>query len=233
MNEQQFVEKCQNNGLLLTNDQLDQLEMFYNLLIETNKVMNLTAITEKEEVYEKHFYDSLLFSFKLDLLEKSLIDIGTGAGFPGLVIAICYPYCQVTLVEPLTKRCGFLKKVIENLNLQNVTLINARGEDLQQYREKFDYATARAVARLNILLEIITPLVKVNGLFIALKGSQGLQEIQEAEKALKVLKCEVIEIQNVNLITENDQRMNVFIRIKNSIDKKYPRNYAQIKKKPL
>lgn len=233
MTKEEFILNCQQNGLDLSFDQLEKLNKYYHLLSEKNKVMNLTAIIEENEVYEKHFYDSLLFSFQVNLDNTNLIDIGSGAGFPGLVIAICYPQCEVTLVEPLMKRCSFLQCVIDELKLSNVKVINARAEDLTSYREKFSFATARAVARLNILLELIMPLLKVGGTFIALKGRLGHEEIKEAENALKVLNCEVDRIQEINLLTENDTRINIFIKAKKNIEKKYPRNYSQIKKKPL
>lgn len=233
MNKETFYNKCLENGLSLSLDQMKQFDQYYHLLYETNKVMNLTAITEEEEVYEKHFYDSLLFSFCLELNNKTLVDVGSGAGFPGLVLAIGYPLCQITLVEPLTKRCTFLNKVINELKLKNIKVINARAEDLSTYRAKFDYATARAVARLNILLELIMPLIKVNGIFIALKGKQGNEEIKEANNALKILNSVVIKTQQINLITDLDNRINIFIKLNKDVDKKYPRNYSKIKNKPL
>ncbi len=233
MTKQEFINKCLENKLVLNNEQLDQLNQYYNLLVETNKVMNLTGITEEDEVYEKHFYDSLLFSFKIDLTNKKIVDVGSGAGFPGLVLAICYPNSFITLVEPLTKRCNFLNTVTNQLHLKNVTILNKRCEDLIDYREYFDIATARAVAKLNILLEIIMPLVKINGLFVALKGKLGEQEINESSNALKQLNSKIIDIQKINLLTENDTRINIFIQLLNKINSKYPRNYSQIKKKPL
>lgn len=233
MTKQEFYEKCLENNLVLSNHQLSQLNRYFELLVEINKVMNLTGITEENDVYEKHFYDSLLFTFDVDLSNKSVVDVGTGAGFPGLVIAICYPSCNVSLVEPLTKRCNFLSLVVKELKLENVVILNKRSEDLIEYRHSFDIATARAVARLNVLLEIIMPLVKVDGLFVALKGRQGEEEISEAKNALSELNCDVIKVQKINLLTENDCRINVFVKLKGLINKKYPRNYSQIKKKPL
>ena len=171
MNRECFYQVLNENGLNLTDLQRDQLHTYFMMLVEKNKVMNLTGITEENEVYEKHFYDSLLFSFKLDFNKKTLIDVGTGAGFPGLVLAICYPNLKVTSLEPLAKRCNFLSEVVDELKLENVEIINKRAEDLAKtHKEFYDYATARAVARLNILLELSIPLVKVNGSFIALKG---------------------------------------------------------------
>ena len=168
MNRVEFYHILSSNGLELSAVQKEQLHTYFELLVEKNKVMNLTGITEENEVYEKHFYDSLLFSFDIDFSGKTLIDVGTGAGFPGLVLAICYPNLKVTLLEPLNKRCVFLSEVVTALGLQNVEIVNQRSEDYSKNnREKFDYATARAVARLNMLLELVMPLVKVNGTFIA------------------------------------------------------------------
>lgn len=234
MNEIEFYNECINRKLKLSPQQLQKFNDYFNLLIETNKVMNLTAITNKEEVYEKHFFDSLLFSFNENLNNKKLIDVGTGAGFPGLVLAIAYPTLDVYLLEPLSKRCNFLTKVVNELHLENVHIINQRSEDYAKMnREKFDYATARAVKRLNILLEIVMPLVKVDGYFIALKGKQGIEEINECKKAFLELDCEVSKIEEVSLITNNDYRINIFIKKIKNTNKKYPRNYSQIVKKPL
>ena len=233
MNKIEFFNKCKENNLILSEMQMNQLHQYFLMLVETNKVMNLTGITDENEVYEKHFYDSLIFSFELDLNDKKIVDVGTGAGFPGLVLAICYPNSQITLVEPLTKRCNFLSSVVNELKLDNVTILNKRSEELNEYREYFDIATARAVARLNILLELIMPLVIVNGLFVGLKGRQGEEEILEATNALKLLNSKVINVQKVSLVTDNDTRINVFIKLLNKINNKYPRNYSQIKKKPL
>lgn len=234
MNEIEFYNECINRKLKLSPQQLQKFNDYFNLLIETNKVMNLTAITNKEEVYEKHFFDSLLFSFNENLNNKKLIDVGTGAGFPGLVLAIAYPTLDVYMLEPLSKRCNFLTKVVNELHLENVHIINQRSEDYAKMnREKFDYATARAVKRLNILLEIVMPLVKVDGYFIALKGKQGIEEINECKKAFLELDCEVSKIEEVNLITNNDYRINIFIKKIKNTNKKYPRNYSQIVKKPL
>ena len=234
MTKDQFYDQCKINNLALTDLQKEQLDKYLFLLQETNKVMNLTAITEEHEVYEKHYYDCLLASFNLDFNNKSLVDVGTGAGFPGLVYAICYPNLNVTLVEPLTKRCNFLNKVTDELNLTNVQIINQRSEDfVKTARGKYDFATARAVAKLNILLEIITPLLKINGIFIALKGRQGEDELIEASNAIKLLNLKVIDVKKTKLLTVEDERVNIYIKLEKMISTKYPRAYSQIKKKPL
>ena len=234
MNRVEFYHILSSNGLELSAVQKEQLHTYFELLVEKNKVMNLTGITEENDVYEKHFYDSLLFSFDIDFSGKTLIDVGTGAGFPGLVLAICYPNLKVTLLEPLNKRCVFLSEVVTALGLQNVEIVNQRSEDYSKNnREKFDYATARAVARLNMLLELVMPLVKVNGTFIALKGRMGYEEVNEAKRALELLNCKVDNVQDVKLLTDDDSRQNIFVLKLKRTSVNYPRNYAQIKNKPL
>lgn len=234
MNRVEFYHILSSNGLELSAVQKEQLHTYFELLVEKNKVMNLTGITEENEVYEKHFYDSLLFSFDIDFSGKTLIDVGTGAGFPGLVLAICYPNLKVTLLEPLNKRCVFLSEVVTALGLQNVEIVNQRSEDYSKNnREKFDYATARAVARLNILLELVMPLVKVNGTFIALKGRLGYEEVDESKRALELLDCKVDKVQDVKLLTDDDSRQNIYVLKLKKTNNKYPRNYSQIKNKPL
>ena len=234
MNRDEFYHILASNKLELTTQQKGQLHTYFELLVEKNKVMNLTGITEENEVYEKHFYDSLLFSFDIDFSGKTLIDVGTGAGFPGLVLAICYPNLKVTLLEPLNKRCVFLSEVVTALGLQNVEIVNQRSEDYSKNnREKFDYATARAVARLNILLELVMPLVKVNGTFIALKGRLGYEEVDESKRALELLDCKVNKVQDVKLLTDDDSRQNIYVLKLKKTNIKYPRNYSQIKNKPL
>lgn len=233
MNRRSFREACLKNGLELSSLQEEQLQNYFLFLTETNKVMNLTAITEEEEVYEKHFYDSLLAFFHLNLENKSLVDVGTGAGFPGLVLAICFPKLSVTLIEPLNKRCRFLFETVKKLGLKNVRIVNDRGENyVKEHRASFDYAVARAVARLNVLLEIVLPLVKENGCFVAMKGRQGNEELEEADRALKILRGEVVDSRK-SFLSDGEERINIYIAPKEKTPLKYPRPYAQIKKMPL
>ena len=191
MDQNRFIEELQKLNISPTLDQLKQLEKYYELLIEYNKVMNLTSITNKEDVYLKHFYDSLTLSKIIDLNKKlELCDIGTGAGFPGLVLKIIFPNLKITLVDCLNKRISFLNKVIEELKLEDIITIHARIEDYgKDNREQFDIVTARAVAPLNILLEYSIPIVKVNGYFIPLKGN--LDNEVNYNKALIKLKCTI------------------------------------------
>lgn len=214
---------------------LDSLYIYYEMLYETSKVMNLTTIVELEEAYIKHFYDSLLMSKVVDLTkELKLADIGTGAGFPGLVIKIVYPNLKVTLIEPIGKRCKFLQSVIDRLELKDIYVINERAEDaVKKYRESFDIVTARAVASLNILSEICVPFVKINGLFIALKGSSYQEEIDNACRAIGKLKVKLTKKVLLELPLKLGERSILVYKKTESTPDIYPRLYAKIKKNPL
>ena len=234
MKKEEFISLLSKNNVVLSEKQSLQFEKYLYLLQEYNKVMNLTGITEEEEVYEKHFYDSLLFSFNENMDGLSLIDVGSGAGFPGVPLAIVYPSLKVTLLEPLTKRCKFLEVVKNELGLTNVVIVNERAEDFsKKNEEKFDIATARAVSKLNILLEISSQMIKVNGYFIALKGKIAQEEIEHAKFALKLLNFKIEKNKEDYLPSEEDSRANIFIKKLGSTNKKYPRNYSQIKNRPL
>lgn len=170
MNKEQFKEELKKLNITLTKTQENQLEEYYNLLIEENKKINLTTITKKEDVYLKHFYDSLTIIKVIDLTKKeTLIDIGTGAGFPGLVLKIVFPNLKVTLLDSLNKRINFLNKVIEKLNLTNIKTVNSRIETYQQ--ETFDIVTSRAVSKINILLELSCQLVKKEEFLLPIENS--------------------------------------------------------------
>ncbi|MCI9084646.1 MAG: 16S rRNA (guanine(527)-N(7))-methyltransferase RsmG, partial [Bacilli bacterium] len=191
MDRQLFIDEVKKLNIDLTDNMLEQLNRYYELLVEWNSKINLTAITEKNEVYLKHFYDSLTLCKVIDLNnEESLCDIGTGAGFPGIVLKICFPHLKLTLVDALNKRINFLKLVCEELGLDNVECIHARAEEYAlKNRNLFDIVTARAVAPLNVLLEYSIPLVKVSKYFIALKG---IEDITESKNALKILNCNIL-----------------------------------------
>ncbi|MFV0247190.1 MAG: 16S rRNA (guanine(527)-N(7))-methyltransferase RsmG [Mycoplasmatales bacterium] len=215
----------------LDTNQIDQYEKFYKLINEHNKVMNLTAIDQYEAVYLKHFYDSLTV---IDLIKeinpKTIADLGSGVGVPGIVLAIYFKNIQFTLIEPLTKRCNFLELVIKELKLSNVTILNQRAELINT---KYGLVIARAVKRLNILLELSIPLLNVNGSLIALKGPKAKEELEEAQNALNILSSTVLKIDKVILPIENSTRYNLVIKKLKETNKKYPRNYSQISKKPL
>ena len=221
----------------LSDHQLEQFQKYYELLVEWNKVMNLTAIIEKEDVIIKHFADSLLLA-KYKKLDESLsvIDVGTGAGFPGIPLKIYNNTLNVTLLDSLNKRTVFLKEVIEKLNLKNIEVIHGRAEDyakIDKYRENYDYAISRAVAPLNILLEYLSPYVKIGGNVIAMKGSNAEEEIKNSNNALKVLKCKIIESSKINLPENAGERYIILIEKKEKTPKMYPRNAGIPKKKPL
>ena len=214
---------------------LDSLYVYYETLVETSKVMNLTTIVELEEAYIKHFYDSLLLSKTIDLTKNlTLADVGTGAGFPGLVLKIVYPNLHVTLIEPITKRCKFLQSVIDKLQLKDIYVINGRAEDvIKEYREYFDIVTARAVAALNILAEICVPFVKLNGVFIALKGSSYQEEIDTAGLAFSKLKAKYSSKHVFELPKNMGERAIILYKKIDKTPNIYPRIYARIKKNPL
>lgn len=232
-----FRESLKEKGILLTNRQEEQFHKYYELLREWNQRMNLTAITDETGVYEKHFYDSLtpLFNtpFKAD---ETLLDIGAGAGFPSFPIKIIYPDLSLVIIDSLKKRLTFLEEVIKELQLTSITLIHGRAEEVgrvKEHREKYPIVTARAVARLNILLEYTLPFVQVGGIFIAMKGKSIDQELKEAEHALKVLKGEVMKIDKEILPIEQSERNLIWIKKTGNIPAQYPRNTGAIEKKPL
>lgn len=231
MNKEKFKEELKKLNINLTKTQENQLEKYYELLIQENKKTNLTRITEKEDVYLKHFYDSLTITKVIDLTQNlSVIDIGTGAGFPGLVLKIVFPNLNITLLDSLNKRIEFLNKVIKELNLKNIKTINSRIEDYQ--KETFDIVTSRAVAKTNILLELACQLSKTNGYFIFLKANIE-DELLESQNALKELNLTIEKQETFNLPIENSNRTIIKIKKNSPIPSKYPRNFAKIKKNPL
>lgn len=234
MNKKEFIQEINKLGIQLTDEQLHQLDKYYQLLIEWNKVMNLTGITEEKEVYLKHFYDSLTIAKVIDLTkEKSLCDVGSGAGFPGMVLKIVFPNLKVTLVDSLNKRIKFLTEVANELNLKDIALVHARAEDFaKNNREKFDVVTARAVAPINVLLEYCLPLTKVGKYFIALKGNIS-REIILLNNSLTKIGGKLINSQEFLLPIENSNRSLLVITKENPTSKKYPRHPKDIKNNPL
>ncbi len=220
------------NEFNLNESKLNQFEQYKNLLQEWSKKMNLTSITMDTEVYIKHFYDSLVLEKYLNK-NIHLADVGTGAGFPGLPLKIAREDLIVDLIEPTTKRCTFLSQVVNDLKLENVNIINKRSEDLPDEKETYDAITSRAVASLNILLELSIPLLKVGGKMYALKGISFNEEIKESKNALKELKCKVTNIYEFDLPLDLGHRAIIEIEKYAETSKKYPRVYAKIKKQPL
>ncbi len=224
-------------GISLTSEQLNQFERYYQLLIEWNQKMNLTAITERNEVYEKHFFDSLtpIRFFSLHDVH-SLIDVGSGAGFPGIPIKICFPHFHLTILDSLNKRITFLDQVVENLKLTDVSLIHGRAEEAARrtdLREQFDVATARAVAKLPTLAEYCMPFIKEGGTFFAMKGAQVEEEVKSSQKAVKSLGGKILEVQSLLLPFEKSERNIVFILKTKPTPAKYPRKTGLPAKKPI
>ena len=231
MTKTEFKEKCLLENIILSDEQIEQFEKYMHLLLEWNEKMNLTAITQEEEVWEKHFYDSIIPFSKLDF--SNMCDIGSGAGFPGIPVKIAFPNVQMTLVEPLQKRCRFLNEVKESLGLENLEILNIRAEDLAKTkRECFDVVSARAVAKLSILLELCVPFVKKGKMMVALKGKNGHEELENAKKAIDTLGVELMS-EDTFLIDQEAMRINLYFKKVKNTPIKYPRAYGQIKKKPL
>lgn len=216
----------------LSDKQLEQLDTYAKFLVEYNEKINLTAITEYGDIVEKHFYDSVICSSHKEL-KGSLVDVGTGAGFPGVVLKIVYPELNVTLLEPLNKRCVFLNELIDKLGLKKIEVLNVRGEDYSlKHREKYDFVTARAVTNLSALIEICGALVKENGYFMALRGKDGLSEIDNAKYAIKVMGFE-IENTYEDLLSDGSLRVCSFFKKIAKTKKSFPRKYSIIKREPL
>lgn len=233
MNKELFIKEIKKLNINLTENQLQQLEMYFDLLVEENKKYNLTSITNKEDVYLKHFYDSLTITKIIDLNNESICDIGTGAGFPGLVLKIFFPNLKVTLLDSTQKKCNFLNLVIEKLNLKDIEVINDRAENYsKKVREKYDIVTSRAVAPLKHLLEYSIPLIKVKGYYIAMK-SDITEEMKNINNYYKLLNINEEKRIVFKLPLENSLRTLIKYK-KNSITNlKYPRKYNEIKKKNL
>ena len=208
MNKEEFYKETEKLGIKLTNKQKEQLEEFYNILIEENKKINLTRIVKKEEVYLKHFYDSLTIVKAVDLRTiKTLCDVGTGAGFPGIVLKIVFPHLDITLIDSLQKRVNYLNETIEKLKLKNIKAIHTRSED---YKNKFDIVISRAVANLKKLLGYTMHLVEKNGYMIAMKANVE-EELENIEKYLKKYKCKIDQLIKFNLPKEKSIRTLVII----------------------
>lgn len=233
-NVDKFIAGLNNIGVMLTDNQIQQFLTYYELLVEKNKVMNLTAITEFEEVIEKHFLDSLQIAKYIELNGKSLIDIGTGAGFPGIPLKIAFPHLEVVLLDSLNKRIKFLDDVIRELGLGNVKTLHGRAEDFGkkvEYREQFDYCVSRAVANLSSLSEYCIPFVKKEGYFIPYKSGNIDAELSSANKAVFLLGGKLEKVERFSL--EDSQRSFVFIKKVNNTAKKYPRKAGLPTKEPL
>ena len=227
-----FINELAKIGVKVTKEALEKLDKYYELLVSYNEKMNLTGITKKEDVYLKHFYDSLTLVKAIDLNNvESLCDIGTGAGFPGIVLKILYPHLNITLVDSLNKRINFLNIVIEELNLKNIETKCYRIEEYGiSNRELYDLVTARAVASLPVLLEYAIPLTKKDGYFVAMKG---MEEDIVITKICETLNITLEEKINFLLPYENSNRTLYRFKKLENTSKRYPRRYSEIKKNPL
>ena len=222
-------------GFTIDDKKLEQFKKYMEFLIEYNKNVNLTSITDNEGIIVKHFIDSIMVDLKIEMPDKAkLIDVGTGAGFPGVPLKIVNPNINLTLLDSLNKRLIFLKELIKLIDI-DAEIIHSRAEDLSKkydYREKFDIATSRAVAPLNILAEYCIPLIKIEGIFVAMKSDNIEDEIKESESAISKLGCELADVKKFNL-PDGSSRSLVIVTKKHSTSSKYPRLYSKIKKNPL
>lgn len=234
MNKNHFFEYLAENFPEQYEELTIKFKQYATLLEEQNKIHNLTALAP-EEYMEKHFLDSILLQEIYDFRNETLIDVGTGAGFPGLVLALVFPSLNVTLLEPIKKRVNFLRLVIKELEIANVEIVTERAEDyaLTAARETFDLATSRAVASMPILLEISVPLIKDGGSVLVMKGKNFVEELNSANQATYTLKLEIGKTKNHFLPTDGSMRVNCRLIKKGKTNEKYPRSYAQIKKNPL
>ncbi|MGM8365464.1 16S rRNA (guanine(527)-N(7))-methyltransferase RsmG [Virgibacillus sp. W0181] len=237
MNVQRFVEALHEQGIELTEEQINQFELYFQTLVEWNAKMNLTSLVSKEDVYLKHFYDSISSAFYYDFTKPlHICDVGAGAGFPGIPLKICFPHVQISIVDSLKKRIGFLEHLRKILNLEKVFFYHDRAENFGQnpdFREQFDVVMARAVARLSVLSELCLPLAKENGVFIAMKGAQSKEEYKDAQKALQILGGETAEIKSFHLPVEKSERTIVIVKKCKKTPKKYPRKAGTPNRDPI
>ena len=231
MNKEVFVNELKKIDIIATSEMLEKLDKYYKLLCEWNEKINLTRIIQEDEVYLKHFYDSLTLNKAIDLNSNlSLCDVGTGAGFPGIVLKIVFPNLSITLVDSLLKRINFLNLVINELQLKDIITVHTRCEDYAKiHREEFDVVTSRAVANLTTLSELCLPMVKVNGYFIPMKANAE-EEIKESVDILKKLDSNIENIYEFDLPIENSHRTIIKIRKNKKTNVKYPRSFDKIKK---
>lgn len=245
MNKKIYLkERLMKSKISLGEQQIEQLLIYFKMLVERNKVMNLTAITEFEEVVDKHFVDSLSIihifggyeAAEIALNGKRLIDLGTGAGFPGIPLKIAFPKLEVTMIDSLNKRIGFINDVIEALQLDSAAAYHGRAEDYGRnadYREKFDICVSRAVANLSTLAEYCMPFVKVSGMFIPYKSGNISEELSQAGRAVKVLGGKINEVKSFTLPETDIERTLVIIEKISQTKKAYPRKAGKPSKEPI
>ena len=233
MNKEEFIKELEKLNIKITDNQLEQLDKYYHLLYLENKKYNLTAITDEPSVYLKHFYDSLTIVKTIELNNQYICDIGTGAGFPGMVLKIIFPNIKIDLLDATLKKCEFLSMIIKELKLSNINVINARAEEYSiKNREKYDIVTFRAVAPLKHLLEYSIPLLKIDGLFVALKSNID-NELININNYYQKLGLTDEEITKFKLPYEDSLRTIYKIKKIKKTPLIYPRKYSQIKKKDI
>lgn len=220
--------------LSVSDAQIAQLEDFTARMLETNKVMNLTRITDPKEIAEKHLLDCASLLQAADFSKKSVVDVGCGAGFPGMPLHILCPSCELTLLDSLGKRIRFLQGCIDAMNLSDIEAVHARAEEFAaKHREQYDFAVSRAVAQLNVLAELSLPLVKQGGAFIAMKSKDTDEELERAKKAIRLLGGEIEKIIDYTIPNTEITHRLVVIRKKNHTPKQYPRPFRKISASPL
>ncbi|PKR77432.1 16S rRNA (guanine(527)-N(7))-methyltransferase RsmG [Halalkalibacillus sediminis] len=237
MDIQEFEKHLNQHNISLSDHQKEQFNNYYELLVEWNQKMNLTAITEKEEVYLKHFYDSVSVAFYYDFnKELSVCDVGAGAGFPSIPLKILFPHIHVTIVDSLKKRITFLNHLADQLGLSGVAFYHDRAENFgkdQKFRETFDMVISRAVARTSVLSELCLPLVRVGGDFIMMKSANFEEEKKNGELAVQTLGGEFSETHSFNLPVEESERNIVIVEKRRKTSKKYPRKAGLPNKEPI
>lgn len=240
MNDSQFTAALAKQGITLSQTQLEQFNQYFERLVETNQHLNLTTITDRPDVYLKHFYDSVTPAFYVPELRTealTLCDVGAGAGFPSLPLKILFPQLKVTIVDSLNKRINFLKVLIDELGLTDVAVYHARAEEFggkrSEHREAYDVVTARAVARMSVLSELCLPLVKLHGQFIALKAQQTENELTQSNQAIALLGGKLALDQAFELPESGDERHIVVVDKVKPTPKRYPRKAGTPNKEPL
>lgn len=240
MNDSQFIAALKAQGITVSEAQMQQFDQYFKILVDTNQHLNLTTITERGDVYLKHFYDSVTPAFyapELRTEQLTLCDVGAGAGFPSLPMKILFPKLQVTIVDSLNKRINFLKDLIADLGLEGVSVYHARAEEFggkrSEHREAYDVVTARAVARMSVLSELCLPLVKLHGQFIALKAQQTESELAHSQSAIATLGGKLSLDQSFTLPESGDERHIVVIDKVKPTPKRYPRKAGTPNKEPL
>lgn len=236
--EELLIKACSDLNIKLSTKQVEQFILYKNLLLEWNQKINLTTITDERDIVIKHFVDCLTiaYAYNMDSFDKSFVDVGTGAGFPGIPLKILYPDLKLTLIDSLNKRINFLKELVSQLDFNNIELLHSRAEDAGKnkiYRERFDLCASRAVANLSVLSEFCLPFVKVGGNFIALKGLDIEQEVNLAKPAIKILGAKIKTVKSVKLPFSDIEHSIVIVEKLSETPLKYPRKAGMVSKQPL